>query len=234
MTATDPISDNGVRIRVRPWRGGNHTAECVTTPPGALVSPWLVTRAMDRAREEGYQVAVTQAIPPYEWRAYLDAGFEIRERLHLLGHDLLELPETTGPRLRRAGWREISDVLEIDQAAFVGFWQMDRDALREALRATPSSRLRVTDAHTGYALTGRAGDRGYIQRLAVRPEFQGEGLGTHLVADGLRWLRRWRVREALVNTQESNTRAVDLYHRLGFRTRPGGLAVLEVDLTGLS
>ncbi len=83
----------------------------------------------------------------------------------------------------------------------------------------------------GYGLVGRAGQRGYVQRLAVHPDAQGRGLGRALVVDGLWWLRRWRVREALVNTQEGNSRAVTLYERLGFRHRPGGLAVLQADLT---
>jgi ribosomal protein S18 acetylase RimI-like enzyme len=83
----------------------------------------------------------------------------------------------------------------------------------------------------GYSLVGRAGDRGYVQRLAVDPDHQGRGLGRTLVVDGLWWLRRWRVREVLVNTQEGNDRAVVLYERLGFRHRPGGLAVLQADLS---
>ena len=73
----------------------------------------------------------------------------------------------------------------------------------------------------GYAVTGRAGTRGYLQRLAVAPATtNGRGIGTALVVDGLRWLRRWGAKEVLVNTQEANEAAVQLYEPLGFELRP--------------
>ncbi len=231
MTATDAVSSNGVRIRVRAWRGRDDTAECLAAPLGAIVPPELVRDALDRAVGSGFTHAVTPALPPYEWQPYLDAGFDIRERLHLLGHHLLDLPERSEVRLRRVTKRDMARVLTIDHAAFEPFWRLDAAGLDEAAHATPSSRFRLVRDGSGYALFGRAGIRGYVQRLAVAPEAQGQGLGAALVIDGLHWLRRWRTTEALVNTQVSNERAVALYERLGFRKRPGGLAVLEIDLT---
>jgi len=234
VTVTDTVSGAGVRLRVRPWRGGAGTAELTAVPAGALVSPGLVELALARARERGYGHVVTPALPRSEWRPYLDQGFGVREELHLLAHDLLDLPRrpTTdaGSRLRRVHRRDRDRVLEIDHAAFQPFWRLDPDSLEDAVRATPSSRFRIDRAGTGYALTGRAGDRGYVQRLPVDPAHQGGGLGTALLLDGLWWLRRWRVREALVNTQTANEGAVRLYERLGFRRRRDGLAVLELSL----
>ncbi|MGK2928324.1 MAG: GNAT family N-acetyltransferase [Acidimicrobiales bacterium] len=234
VTAAHIVSADGVRIRVRPWRGRAETAECQATPAGALVPPHLVRSALDTARDHGYRLAVTPALPPLEWRPYVDTGFEIRERLHLLFHDLLDLQPRTDHRLRRATGRDTEQVLTIDHAAFQPFWRLDAVGLDEAVRATPSARFRMSRDETGYALVGRAGLRGYVQRLAVLPGDQGRGLGRGLVLDGLWWLRRWRVSEVLVNTQQGNDRAVALYERLGFRHRPGGLAVLQADLTATS
>ena len=42
-----------------------------------------------------------------------------------------------------------------------------------------------------------------------------------------RWLRRWGAKEVLVNTQEANRAAVELYERVGFELQPSGLAVLH-------
>ena len=230
MTLTDSVAADGVRIRIRPWRGRPDTAECLAAPAGALVPPDLVRSATDRARRRGFAMAVTPALPPFEWQPYLESGFEIRERLHLLGHDLLDVPPRSEHRHRRATTRDTERVLAIDHAAFQPFWRLDAAGLEEAVRATPSARFRIARDDPGYSLVGRAGDRGYLQRLAVHPDHQGHGLGTALVVDGLWWLRRWRAREVLVNTQEGNARAVTLYERLGFRHRPGGLAVLQIDL----
>jgi ribosomal protein S18 acetylase RimI-like enzyme len=124
-------------------------------------------------------------------------------------------------------------VLAVDAAAFPPFWQLDGAGLTEALAATPSSRHRVATAPgvVGYAVWGRAGHRGYLQRLAVDPQHQGEGTGTALVADGLTWLRRRGASRVYVNTQEANQRALHLYERTGFRRQRDGLAVLRLELT---
>ena len=234
MTATDTVTARGVRMRVRPWRGRSDTAELSAVPAGAVVPPGLVSMAVERARTRGYAAVVTPALPVGEWRPYVDGGFSVREELHLLAHDLLDLPDRRAPerrvRTRRVHRQDRDRVLAIDQAAFDPFWRLDAEALEDAVRATPSTRFRLDREGRGYALTGRAGDRGYVQRLAVDPAAQGSGLGSALVVDSLWWLRRWRVREALVNTQTSNGRAVALYERLGFRQRSEGLAVLELDL----
>jgi GNAT superfamily N-acetyltransferase len=69
-----------------------------------------------------------------------------------------------------------------------------------------------------------------VQRLAVHPAVQGRGIGAALLSDGLRWLRRWGARDALVNTQEGNHRSLRLYQRAGFVLQPDGLAVLQIAL----
>ena len=85
----------------------------------------------------------------------------------------------------------------------------------------------------GYAVTGRAGSIAYLQRLAVLPERQRRGIGFALVLDGLVWARRRGATSMLVNTQETNQAAVDLYEHMGFRREAYGLAVLERPLRGL-
>lgn len=234
VTATDTVTARGVRMRVRPWRGCADTAELSVVPAGALVPPNLVVLAIERARDRGYAEVVTPALPRGEWRPYVDIGFSVREELHLLAHDLLDLPDRRDVahrhHLRRVMRRDRDRVLTVDGAAFDPFWRLDADALEDAVRATPSTRFRMDRSGQGYALTGRAGDRGYVQRLAVEPGAQGAGLGSALLLDGLAWLRRWRVREALVNTQTANERAIDLYERIGFRRRADGLAVLQLSI----
>ena len=82
----------------------------------------------------------------------------------------------------------------------------------------------------GYCVTGRAGRGGYLQRLAVARDRQRLGLGTLLVSDALTWLQRRGAREAFVNTQTGNQRALRFYTRLGFYVVPDPLTVLRRQL----
>ena len=61
------------------------------------------------------------------------------------------------------------DVLTLFPAIFESY--VGQSLLDDAIRATPASRYRVAAERggpiSGYAVTGRAADRGYLQRLAV-------------------------------------------------------------------
>lgn len=227
------------RLRVGPWRGRGDTAYLSPLAGAALPSPRFVCRIVESLAEQGYRRAVTGALSGPEQVAFRAAGFEPTEHLHLLSHDLHQLPETNSPPalLRRCSRRDRGGVLQLDRMAFDSFWQLDESALQEALAATPHTRFRIAtdpsdEAVVGYAITGRAGRRGYLQRLAVHPASQRQGLGMLLVVDALRWLRRWRAERATVNTQLANDRALALYERAGFRREPSGLSVLARSLDG--
>ncbi len=178
----------------------------------------------------GVERAVTPALSVLDSQPFLDGGFRLLERLHLLSKPLYNEPRTPGRRIRTGRPWHRRTVLDIDRRAFDDFWRFDATSLREARTATPSSRFTVvTDRGqvVGYAVTGRAGSRGYLQRLAVDPERSGEGIGTDLVTDSFGWGYHRGVQRMMVNTQERNQRALQLYQHLGFIPEPEGLVVLE-------
>lgn len=219
------------QLRVGPWRADASIAQVVPAP-GQTLSVASVLDLLDRLRADGYTAVLTPALADSEQTPFLDAGFEITERLHLLRRSLINPIDQ--PRrdvhLRRGRRRDRPKVLEVDAAAFAPFWRFDERGLLDARAATPSSRFRVvTDGGDiiGYAVTGRAGGVAYLQRLAVDPPSQGRGIGSALVLDALNWARSHGCSTILVNTQESNETAVSLYERLGFAREPAGLAVLQ-------
>ena len=194
-----------------------------------MIEPVTVRKVSAGGAGGGF--TTTAALP------FLDEGLVVRERLHLLRHSVRTVPALRhdAPDIRRARRADRESVLELDALAFDGFWQLDAPALRDALCATPTVRFRVGDhpgpgrAHglAAYAITGRAGRRGYLQRIAVHPEQRNRGWGHTLVVDALGWLKRRGVDEALVNTQWENDAALSLYLACGFRQLPTGLHVLE-------
>ncbi len=223
-------------LQVSTWRGDQRIAVLSVAPGRAGPRAHAVASEVARLRTEGFRRVLTGALHLGELEPFLANGFVEHERLHLLRHDLTDLP---GPRPQvrvRRGWRrDQAAVLDIDGRAFDAFWALDRRGLDDAIRATPASRFRVStegrDPVTGYAVTGRAGDRGYLQRLAVDPARHRSGIGRALIADSLAWLRRTGARAAVVNTQERNLAALALYRSCGFEEEPVGLTVLTVGLT---
>lgn len=237
MTAeVDVIRWGPERARTSPWRGDGKVAYLTPLPDAPVPSAAFVKRCCNQLRTRGYSRIVTSALSVGEQAGFLTAGFEVSEELHLLAHDLRMIPPTpaTEASLRRAEDEDRETVLGIDEHSFPPFWQLGAIGLDDAINATPRARFRVAvlpdDTLAGYAVTGRAARRGFVQRLAVRPDQRRRGVAQALVLDGLKWLRRWRVERAVVNTQMDNAAALALYERLGFRREPMGLRVLTRDL----
>jgi GNAT superfamily N-acetyltransferase len=225
---THTLRWRGGWARIGPFRSNDDVARLtmgVDTPP----SPSVIERCVGEAQARSYKAVVTNALSAADAVPFVDAGFSVRERLHLLTHDLERLPPAVGST-RRARRHDHASVLELDATAFDGDWRLDRGGLVEALRATPVTRFRVTlesdPTISGYAVTGRSGRTGYLQRIAVRTDARRRGHGRALVADALRWLSRRSVERAMVNTQLDNVAALALYESSGFRRLPVGLCVL--------
>jgi GNAT superfamily N-acetyltransferase len=224
----DTLRWPGGWARLGSWRGEADVAYLAVgaqRPPSAEI----LDRCLRTLRGRGYQRVLTNALAPAEALPFVDAGFSVHERLHLLAHDLGDIPAATADT-RRARSEDQPAVLALDQRAFRPFWRLDADGLTQALEATPAARFRVVDGPGslfGYAVTGRADRRGYLQRVGVDPAAQRAGLGRALVADALRWLRRHRARDAVVNTQLDNDAALALYRACGFQELPSGLCVMS-------
>jgi len=240
VATADVIRFGRERARTGPWRGDLHVAYLAPVPELPAPSADFVRRCLDVLAQRGFSRVVTAALSPFEQSGFLAAGFQVEEDLVLLAHDLSRLPgpQASGATLRRAGRGDRPAVLALDNLAFPPFWHLDDRSLDEAIRATPHTRFRLAVAAdatgrravAGYAVCGRAGGRGFVQRLAVHPGFQRRHIAHDLMVDGLRWLRRRGVDRAVVNTQTDNHAAVALYERLGFRRESTGLSVLSTGL----
>ena len=230
------------RLRLRPLAGEAGTGLLILLTPGRAVSDSAAAAAAESAAARGYRRLRTSALSRPESEPFLKAGFEPRHQLALLSRPIQarELQDDP-PRpnssfaINTARRRDHPVVLAVDHAAFEPFWQLDNAGLQDALRATPFRHFRVArqgggGEPIGYAISGRSGPVGYLQRLAVSPSRQGQGAGAALVVDGLRWLARWGATQTWVNTSQQNTGALRFYERLGFELHPPGLQVLELDL----
>src|SRR4051794_10321473 len=165
----DVLRWGGDRLRAGPWRGDQQVAYLAPHPAGPPPTAEAVRRTCGVLAERGYREVVTAALGPAESQGFLLAGFTMRERLHLLAHEMRKLaPIPPGAPLRRGRRTDRAAALKVDAAAFDSFWRLDPAGLEEAMTATPTCRFRIAEVTgvAGYAVTGRAGDRGFLQRLA--------------------------------------------------------------------
>lgn len=163
---------------------------------------------------------------------WLSAGYEPYLELDLFRRELsrtLPRPEHGVVPVRPDGWDAPA---RIDRAAFEPLWRLEPDGLQEAMTATPHAALLLTpaaDDPAGYAIVGSGSVAGYLQRVAVHPEFRGRGFGRALVRAAMRWAQRHGARSILLNTQPNNESAAALYREEGFEQLLDHLTVLRYE-----
>ncbi|MDO8361581.1 MAG: GNAT family N-acetyltransferase [Actinomycetota bacterium] len=218
--------------RVQPWTPQPGTAQMVLYHQAHLPSVSDLQRWLDRLRALGYERVRTSALTTGLGQRAEAAGFSVLQELVLLEHVRpSSAPEPTLPTHRLVGAQH-ARAAAIDHAAFGAAWGLDEGAIHDVCDATPRHRARAAGRPlAGYAITGRDGRQGFLQRLAVHPDSQRAGLGRALVLDSLHWLALWRVQRVLVNTPTDNAPALELYERVGFRRMPERLRVYERSLT---
>ena len=231
------LDDGRVRARLRTWPRQPGVAQLVLTDHTKEPSYTTLTDWMNVLRQWNFHTVRTGALAESATSTFVEHDFTCIQRLALLRLRLDRRTALDVPRheLRPVrGLQQLGMTARIDAAAFENGWDLDVDAIVDACRATPQHRIRLavtaTDRPAGYVITGRNGAAGFVQRLAVLPEAQGQGIATSLLLDGLRWLQRRGVREVLVNTNFDNDRALELYERFGFTLLPESLQVFERSL----
>jgi GNAT superfamily N-acetyltransferase len=198
-----------------------------TMPTGVVLDAWL-----GELSDRGFSAVRTGAVTERAARQLEQHGFRVTQQLTLLSLDLASWSPAAHIPTRRLTPRRFAEAAAADAAAFRDGWAMDPAMIDDTCNATPFHRARWTALDGGadlqaYAVTGRSGRHGFVQRLAVHPDAHRHGLGRGLLDDGLRWLRRWRAHQVFVNTQVDNEPALQLYAAAGFVALPEGLRVLE-------
>ncbi|MEP1124603.1 MAG: GNAT family N-acetyltransferase [Ilumatobacter sp.] len=230
------------RADIRRWPLDPSTAHLVLLdvhmePSSESIDEW-VRRAFE---SPGIERIRTGALFPGAAGAFASHGFVEADRLALLERALHEPSHAAAPlglATSRLGNRHLTIAANIDAASFPDGWRHDAASLREIATATPQSRRRLVTLTSGrrssprgpvgFAITGRAGPNGYLQRIAVHPDARRHGAATLLVTDALDWLVRRGARRAMVNTGITNTAALDLYRRSGFERLVDDLVVVEL------
>lgn len=205
------------------------------TPP----SRTDLAEAIAHAGRKGARAIRTSAMFPDATRVVLAEGFTPIDRLALLHRSLHDDPTEHHP-VTRADHRvaplrswHLAACAKVDRDAFGLMWGNSPASLRDIRNATPlhhARLIRTSRAVGGFAISGAAADTGYLQRLAVAPEYRRLGLARRLTIDSLDWMRGRGLRQAMVNTGIDNDAALSLYRSLGFEALPDELTIAELQL----
>src|SRR5207249_923490 len=154
-----PVKTQSIRLRggvarVAAWHGRSDVANVALQCRGAPAAD-EVELLIDELRIAGYRAVLTNALAPGASLPFVDCGFEVRGRLHLLALDFAARPLAPSTRrTRRVTAADRPALLAVDAAAFDDFWTLDDVGLEQAERATPRSHMRVerVDPIGGYGL----------------------------------------------------------------------------------
>jgi ribosomal-protein-alanine N-acetyltransferase len=133
-------------------------------------------------------------------------------------------------RVRPAVEEDFGAIASIDRAAFAPYWWRSPETLRrraqKGLRFTVAER---TGMVVGYTESQLHLPSSHLNRIAVHPACQGEGVGALLLQAALCDLWRNAVEEVALNTQRDNWRARRLYRRFGFEPTGDSMTVWKLD-----
>ena len=216
------------RARTGPWRGDGQIAYLAPLAPAGAPSVDFLHRCLDTLAARGFARVVTSALAPAEQGGFLAVGFEEYERLHLLSHDLQDVPRArrgrratppAGPA-RRTGRRCWPSTPAPSPRSGGSTPSGLRRGHRRHARRPASGWPRRRRARPGCWPTpspGSSGNQGYLQRLAVHPDHRRARPGPGPRPRRPALAAAQGVSEAVVNTQLGNDAALALYLSLGFR-----------------
>ncbi|HXF64596.1 MAG TPA: GNAT family N-acetyltransferase [Caldilineaceae bacterium] len=111
----------------------------------------------------------------------------------------------------------LDELARLDAAAFPPLWHFGTKDLFELLMRGRVQLAWRQGVLAGYsAICANSSSEGQLARLAVHPDFQGQGIGRGLLSDAVAYAAN-EFSVLILNTQLTNTRSQTLYKGFGFR-----------------
>ena len=122
-------------------------------------------------------------------------------------------------------------LIALDQVAFDPLWQNTAEVFRDVLTDYPCFVVaELGGVVVGYQFSNLVEGRGYLARVAVHPDYQGQGIGVRLTAEAIDFFKGEGARVITLNTQQDNRASQRLYRWFGFRLAGEEALVLRRDL----
>ncbi len=120
--------------------------------------------------------------------------------------------------LRQMTNSDLIQVIKLDHQAFKPIWQISLDALRTAFQQSAYATVVERDEQIiGYQISTTTHNSTCLERLAVSPDQQNQGIGAKLVYDLIDDFQLSSAMHLTVNTQQDNLSSQALYQKMGFK-----------------
>jgi len=188
---------------------------------------------------ENESIQCAAAIPLYGWFEGLlkRENFKKTYSIVMLNWDNAELPEpppNPAVAIRAMTLDDLAEVEAIDTASFSLTWQNSRAYLEIAFKlAAVASVAEYRGQLVGYQISTGTPVGGHLARLAVLPEWQGNGIGYALLYDLLNRFVGRGAHTVTVNTQKDNLASLALYQKSGFRLTGEEYPIYQLELAKL-
>lgn len=167
-------------------------------------------------------ISSISALPLDKWFQDLltASGFQQTNKVVMLEWDRVNsspIPPVVRLQIRPMLLEDLITVADIDARAFGLIWQNSLDSLELAYQQASIATLGILNGKPiGYQMSTTTQTGGHLARLAILPEYQGNGYGYEMLCD---LLERFKQRGAMiitVNTQADNLASISLYQKAGF------------------
>lgn len=137
--------------------------------------------------------------------------------LYWEAHRFPQKPHTPHLKLRKMHSSDLIHVLRLDQQAFQPLWQLSWEALSSAFHLSAYATVAELDGKiAGYQISTTTHTSTCLERLAVSPGLQNQGIGAALVYDLIEEYQVSNATHLTVNTQKDNLPSQTLYKKMGF------------------
>jgi ribosomal protein S18 acetylase RimI-like enzyme len=212
---------------VAPWRNRPEIAS-VEEFVAVRNADTLLRAAFERCVDRGDDLFLAIELEAHRGRSrYERAGLELLEEVITYEVQSSRVPAPAADRVRlvpviAGDDRSLDRILRIDEHAFPWLWRNSRAEFENYLR-TPSVAVSMVEADgqpVAYVGATLFPGWGHLDRIAVAPEVQGQGLGRDALALVVDAMRRQGARRVALSTQRTNWRSQRLYERFGFHRTP--------------
>jgi ribosomal protein S18 acetylase RimI-like enzyme len=149
-------------------------------------------------------------------------GFAEHNRIIILFWDAAQPPAaphlTPHLHLRQMTSSDLIHVLKLDHQAFKPMWQISWEALSSAFQQSAyATVVERNEQVIGYQISTTTHNSTCLERLAVSPDEQNQGIGASLVYDLIDDFQLSSAMHLTVNTQQDNLSSQTLYQKMGFK-----------------